>query len=203
MWVGLYARHVPSSRSRPWVGLYARHPCGHSRRMTSPPQKPGYSALRKGRINLKEAFYFLTITLQRPLPKDSAGLAAPALQAELITRAKSIDEWQLLSMVVMPDHLHLMVRLQTEKVAGPVRLLKGGFVPLLRIHRLNWQPGFYDHRLRPEDKVSGVVRYMWLNPYRAGIRTVNESWDGWWSSPEAAQWIRPRAPDSPPPEWWR
>jgi len=171
--------------------------------MNYPPPKPGYSALRKGRVDLKEARYFLTITLQRPLPKDSNGLRAPALQQDLITRARSIDEWQLLCMVVMPDHIHLLVRLDSEKVARPVRLLKGRFVPLLRDCRLSWQPGFYDHRLRPEDKVGGVVRYMWLNPYRAKLCAVDEAWDGWWCSEEAAKWIGPTSSDLPSPAWWR
>ncbi len=171
--------------------------------MSSPSHNPGYSALRKGRLDVKEALYFLTITIQRPLLRNSVGLTQSDLLASLINRAQSINEWELLSMVVMPDHLHALTRLKADKIAIPVRKLKGGFLPVLRNQGIKWQPGFYDHRLRPEDNVGGVLRYMWLNPYRAGLSREGDPWSGWYCSEAAAQWMGSGDIDSPPPEWWQ
>ena len=38
--------------------------------------------------------------------------------------------------------------------------------------QLRWQGNFYEHRLRPGEAIEEVVRYIFLNPYRAGLISV-------------------------------
>lgn len=114
-----------------------------------------------------------------------------------------LETWKLRAMVIMPDHIHLLVGLEAKSVSDSVRIFKGRLSPKLRKHNLKWQSGFYDHRLRPKDKLSGVVRYMWLNPYRAGICNEGEAWPGWWCDEAVTEWIGADTKDYPPPEWWR
>jgi len=187
----------------PWVGLYARHNYANFQFMAEPIRKPGYSALRKGRVDLVEARYFLTLTLRRSLPEKSLGLHDRELESIIISTAQAIRVWDLHSIVVMPDHLHLLITLTEPKLSAAVRELKGTLTPSLREHSLRWQPGFYDHRLRPDDKVGGILRYMWLNPYRAGLGSTDQSWTGWWCSAELEKWIGGAAGNTPAPGWWK
>ena len=192
-----------TARTPTWVGLYARLVCTNPLLMAATTRKPGYSALRKGRVDIKGARYFLTITVHRPVPQNSPGLNAQELESSILYQAQAIEIWNLTSIVVMPDHLHLLVTLTESNLSAAVRSVKGNLTPVLRDNHLKWQPGFYDHRLRPDDKTSGVIRYMWLNPYRAGLCPANEPWNGWWCTAEAQKWLGDPKTGAPPPEWWR
>jgi REP element-mobilizing transposase RayT len=73
----------------------------------------------------------------------------------------------------MPDHLHILV--QGTSGATDARRFVAVFKQVSGFHfrqetggRL-WQEGYYDHVLRSEDVVISVVRYIVLNPVRAGI----------------------------------
>ena len=53
----------------------------------------------------------------------------------------------------------------------------------LRVHRLNpelalWQQDYWDHIVRKEEGLYGVLQYILLNPVRAGI--VKDWWDYEW-----------------------
>ena len=68
----------------------------------------GHVALRRGRISIPSAEYFLTIcTAER-----RAGLTSPEVAEKLLAEARTMDAdstWQIRCGVVMPDHLHLLV----------------------------------------------------------------------------------------------
>jgi putative transposase len=74
--------------------------------------------------------------------------------------------------VIMPDHLHLLIR-PRETVEKSVQLIKGGFS--FRAKRELewkgeiWQPGFTDHRIRNEEDWRRHLEYIRKNPVEAGL----------------------------------
>ena len=75
----------------------------------------------------------------------------------------------------MPDHLHVLVEGKSEtansrRYADRFRQLSGFHFKRLRSRRLR-QEGYFDHVLRAEEATIAVVRYIVLNPVRAGLCT--------------------------------
>jgi putative transposase len=73
----------------------------------------------------------------------------------------------------MPDHLHLLCEARREDAhlvpfVSDAKQRSGYAFRRSTGHRL-WQPGFYDHVLRDEDRALSVVRYIMTNPMRAGL----------------------------------
>ena len=103
----------------------------------------------------------------------------------------------------MPDHVHLLVELNTEtSLQGLVRLYKGRMAPELRKNKLNWEDSFFDRRLRPEDSVGSVLRYILMNPYRKGLIIPESEWPYSFFSKEAKTWISiAKEKNVPMPNW--
>jgi putative transposase len=165
---------------------------------------PGYAALRRFRKSKPSAEYFLTINLAKRGP----GLERPALTTAVVRQWDKLEaekHWLVRTATVMPDHLHLLVRLGESKLlAECIKLLKGRLSPDLRAAGLRWQDGFYDHQLRLIDDVMAVFLYIYLNPYRAGLIPETEIWPGYRCRPEDWDWFGQLTRESiPQPEWLR
>ena len=81
---------------------------------------------------------------------------------------------------VMPDHLHVLFtlgeRLSLERI---VSKLKGLTAVSVRSAGAAWQANFFEHRLRSEEESDPYARYIFMNPYRAGLLRRHEEWPGW------------------------
>jgi REP element-mobilizing transposase RayT len=79
----------------------------------------------------------------------------------------------LLAWVIMPDHVHVMLKLGPDSLATVMRNLKGRSSRALGkrfgIVGRTWAPGYHDHALRCTDDVAAVARYVVANPLRAKI----------------------------------
>ena len=82
--------------------------------------------------------------------------------------------------VIMPDHVHLFVRLNLEMRLGPwIASLKqtlarvGGHV---RSGGRIWQEGFFDHVLRNDESYGRKWEYVRQNPVRAGLVADSDDW---------------------------
>jgi len=92
--------------------------------------------------------------------------------------------YQLRAWVVMPNHLHLLLRPLT---ALPVitRWLKGSTarqsnLVLGRTGQVFWQDESFDHRVRDEEELERIARYVEHNPVSAGLSVSPGDWP--WSS---------------------
>ncbi len=161
---------------------------------------PGHRALRHGRVSLENSRYFLTmVTHER---KVSLTPCFP----ELLHIAKSIEtetQWQVIGLVVMPDHLHILIRLLDINLSKCVRLFKGRSASSLRTQNIFWQKNaYFDHRLRPFETDSSFLRYMLLNPYLQNLLGWDEIWPAWWLSEEASIWFSPTTNEGRPFREW-
>jgi putative transposase len=94
--------------------------------------------------------------------------------AQLQSTAADWDE-EIIAYCFMPDHLHVLVegmseRADSRRFAATFRQVSGFYFKHARGSRL-WQDGYYDHVLRADDATIAVVRYIVLNPVRAGFCT--------------------------------
>jgi putative transposase len=82
--------------------------------------------------------------------------------------------------VLMPDHMHLFVRLPLDaKLQNWVNVLKNSLGKALRqkdIPAPHWQRGFFDHLMRSGESYSEKWEYVRMNPVRAGLVEKAESW---------------------------
>lgn len=82
--------------------------------------------------------------------------------------------------VIMPDHIHLFVRIGTgSRLQDFIRLLKQSLTKTLRelgVEGDVWQPGFFDRLLRHSESYYDKWNYVRENPVRAGLV---QSADGW------------------------
>ncbi len=146
-------------------------------------QKPekGSRMLRKGRRSLSHQIYFISTF------KDSK---AARLDNELCFRVilgvldrlerEEICEW--FAFVVMPDHIHLVVRLgENINLSEMVKRLKGASAVEINKRRgvkgALWYKGFHDRMVREHEKVSSYVRYVCENPVRKGLVREASEWE--------------------------
>ena len=162
----------------------------------------GHAALRKGRWSAPDTIYFLTICLKT----GQSGLDSKSLFDSSLAHLKTLENDKcraIHGIVHMPDHVHLLVELNTEtKLQELVRLYKGRMTPSLRKNQLNWESGYFDRRLRPKDSVGTVLRYMLMNPYRQNLLKPDSEWPYSYSSDEAKSLISIAGEKNiPMPEW--
>jgi len=135
--------------------------------------------LRKGRLSLPNARYFITCCTENRQPGlEQAPVATALLQAVQELHAEtSID---LLTATVMPDHVHLLFQLGRRlKLAQVVSKFKSMTRNTLMEYQLTWQADDYEHRLRVDDAAESFSRYIFLNPYCARMIPADEVWP-WW-----------------------
>jgi REP element-mobilizing transposase RayT len=82
--------------------------------------------------------------------------------------------------VIMPDHVHLLVR-QGESPRGGTRpTTLGEWVKALKAviggRAIKWQKGFFDHVLRNEESEAEKWEYVRQNPVRARLVSCPEEW---------------------------
>jgi REP element-mobilizing transposase RayT len=92
-----------------------------------------------------------------------------------------------LAWVVMPDHFHWLVELQTASLPVLMCKAKSRTVRAFSVasghqHRL-WQRGYHDRAVRKEEDLVAIARYIIANPIRAGlVKRVHDYplWDAIW-----------------------
>ena len=82
--------------------------------------------------------------------------------------------------VIMPDHVHLFVRISIEYklgtwMGGLKRYISKG-IKKNGGTEIIWQPGFFDHLLRNSESYSEKSNYVLMNPVRAGIAGKIDDW---------------------------
>jgi REP element-mobilizing transposase RayT len=85
--------------------------------------------------------------------------------------------------LLMPDHLHALASFPTDDTMAKVVTAWKKYTA--RTHRISWQRGFFDHRLRRDESLRDKEEYIRQNPMRAGLVGQDESWPYVWTPPSA------------------
>ncbi|WP_375740138.1 transposase [Pseudomonas boanensis] len=144
--------------------------------------------LRKGRVSEPGRIYLLT-TVTRDRAPLFAQWPAACLVAREIHAMAGRTGISTLAWVLMPDHLHWLVKLESGELGRYVQRLKSRTA--IALNWLNnhtgavWQRGYHDHAVRNEADVKSMARYIVANPLRAGlVKNIGDYslWDVTWLS---------------------
>jgi REP element-mobilizing transposase RayT len=132
---------------------------------------PHGSDLRKGRWSQSGGIYLTTTVTHNRNP----WLHSFAVGRQLINVLRSeVHRADTLAFVVMPDHLHWLLRLQDgvslSRVMADVKSISARRInnDLSRAGPL-WQAGYHDCAIRKDEDLTAVARYIIANPLRAGL----------------------------------
>ena len=147
---------------------------------------PHAQHLRRGRHAEPGRIYLLTTVIHAREPLLTDLYLAHLLVHELRS-AETDDLVESLAWVVMPDHLHWLIRLGDGALDDLMRRIKARSALAINRRRGKkgrlWQDGYHDHALRHEDGLKELARYVVANPLRAGLveRLGDYShWDAIW-----------------------
>ena len=147
--------------------------------------RKGTSFLRKGRYSEQYRIYHVTSTTHERVP-----IFANFWHGRCVVRAlarQHIDgHIESLAFVVMPDHLHWLVQLRSDRrLETCVNLAKSLSAREVRqscgFKRRVWERGFHDRAVRQEDDLARIARYIVANPLRAGIVDSIRNYPLWYA----------------------
>jgi REP element-mobilizing transposase RayT len=87
---------------------------------------------------------------------------------------ESAGRLKLLNLTVMPDHIHMIARWNHAIGLGQtIRSFKG---IIAKRYAIEWQQGFFDHRIRSSGELRAKTAYVRANPIRAGLVKIEADW---------------------------
>jgi len=140
----------------------------------------GSKLLRKGRMSWVGPVYFITSFLAAGAQNIDNQFCFEIITGEL---ARLEDEGVLFceALTVMPEHIHMLVRLGSQKKIGQaMNLFKGRTAREINRKRNTtgalWYEGYHDHLLRPEEPVDNFLNYIYLNPVKKHLCNAPQDW---------------------------
>ena len=137
--------------------------------------------LRFGRMSCPGAHYFITLCTKNRIPVLCKQNTRTPVIDTLLSMHGSGDI-DLTAGTVMPDHVHLLFSLGARLELGRV---VGKFKSKARDQGRadwHWQEDGFEHRVRPDEMLEDYGFYIFMNPYRAGLCTLEFRWR-WWLCP--------------------
>jgi putative transposase len=146
--------------------------------------------------------YFLTVCTSGR-EKCFEDEPAATWMSEQITQFFEARKFAVIAFCVMPDHVHLLLEGTTDdadlRAVMHAWKLRTGFAWKQRRRGRLWQDGYYDHIVRENDSVVGIVRYILNNPFRAGLVADGAAYSFSGSSRFAQEELRDALIDWRPP----
>jgi REP element-mobilizing transposase RayT len=147
----------------------------------------GNRALRRYRTSLSGHYYHVTTAtyLRRPLFAEFRA-ARSAIRA--LNSSEALAGSELIAWVLMPDHLHALVRLADDaelpRLMNRIKAATGRAVNRhFGTQGKVWQAAYHDHLIRNDENLQNVARYIVMNPLRANlVKRVSQypHWDAVW-----------------------
>jgi putative transposase len=103
-----------------------------------------------------------------------------AISRDELKRFRDKGWYWLYTFAIMPDHLHILLRLADESrtLGRIVATLKSSIQ--FRLRRVGvefeWQDNFYDHVVRQNEQIEEIAGYILRNPERAGLVKQGEAY---------------------------
>ena len=149
--------------------------------------RTGTARTRIGRFSERNRIYHVTTATRDRRPFFSA-LPCGRKVVQALLCEEDRGNTSTLAYVVMPDHLHWLMRLNTDRsLSESVCVVKSNSARNINAvlgRRVKvWQRGFYDRAIRKEDDLLAIARYIVANPLRAGLASSLRKyplWDAIW-----------------------
>jgi putative transposase len=141
---------------------------------------PHQSNLRKGRFSETGRAYSLTKCTATGISLTDDPLIAKSL-IDALFWMDSQDRFRLGAFVVMPDHHHVVIALNSGyTLPGIMKPL--GSCTAREINRISgssggiWQEGYYDRGIRKMENILEIFEYIHHNPVRKGLVSRADEW---------------------------
>jgi len=124
------------------------------------------------------ALFHVLIGLDRE--KEQEALTYPALAQEILDSAKLYQaglRWHITLFLLMPDHLHALLSFARDRSMSEI--IRDWKRFHARTNHVLWQEGYFDHRLRSDERgaqVSAKMNYIRQNPVAAGLCASVQEW---------------------------
>jgi putative transposase len=124
------------------------------------------------------ALFHIRIALDRG--KEQKALTDPALAQGILGSAQFYEarmHWHITLFLLMPDHLHALLSFPRDQSMS--ELIRGWKRFHTRTNQVVWQEGYFDHRLRDNERGeehSAKMNYIRENPVAAGLCAKAEDW---------------------------
>jgi putative transposase len=124
------------------------------------------------------ALFHVRIALDRE--KEQKPLTHPALAQAILDSAKFYEtntRWHITLFLLMPDHLHAILSFaRDQSMSDVIRDWKRFHA---RINHVFWQEGYFDHRLRADERgaqLTAKMNYIRQNPVAAALCETVGKW---------------------------
>ncbi len=148
----------------------------------------GDGRVRYRRANVAGATYFFTVNLADR--SSQLLLEHVALLREAVKYVQLRHPFEIIAMVVMPDHLHAIwqlpqgdarfaIRWSLIKATFSRKLPKGEWVGRSRVSKRErgiWQRRYWEHQIRDDDDLEKHVAYIHYNPVKHGYVQQARDW---------------------------
>jgi REP element-mobilizing transposase RayT len=140
----------------------------------------GTKSLRFGRVSIPNQIYHVTtVTKDRHQYFHNFELSRYVVQS-----INTSPDVETLAYVVMPDHVHWLLKLQSSNISlsktlSYVKNRSAGFAFKKFGIKGLWQKGFHDHAIRREENLIEIARYIVANPVRAGLVLSVRNYSYW------------------------
>jgi putative transposase len=124
------------------------------------------------------ALFHIRIALDRE--KEQKALINPPLAEGILDSARFYEtkmHWHITLFLLMPDHLHAILSFARDQAMSDVIRAWKRFNA--RTNHVLWQEGYFDHRLRPDERgvqLSAKMNYIRQNPVAAGLCARAQEW---------------------------
>ncbi|HAL91747.1 MAG TPA: hypothetical protein DCM68_01825 [Verrucomicrobia bacterium] len=127
------------------------------------------------------AIFFITINalnrFELPLLQDNR----PALLWDSVKWRMDKSHWWPHLFLLMPDHLHLLASF--PKMSGMQEVVRNWKHWTSDALGIQWQRGFFDHRIRNLQEFDEKAAYIRLNPVRKKLVASVAAWPHVWEMP--------------------
>ena len=125
--------------------------------------------------------YFITINCQQRGANSLAQDQTAHAIKNSIQRYTDLHKWWPKLIVLMPDHLHALLSLNTS--AHSIKQIVSPWKSYLKkTQEIDWQEGFFEHRIRNQESLEEKAHYLRLNPVRAQLVDQPEQWPYIWNA---------------------
>ena len=124
------------------------------------------------------AVFFITVCCQERGRAQLDRASVFDAMVDAVEHYVAAERWWCGCFLAMPDHWHgLMSFPPAERMDAVLRDWKRY---VAKQSGIVWQDGFFDHRLRSEEKAASVWTYISENPVRKGLCEKPENWPWVW-----------------------
>jgi putative transposase len=120
------------------------------------------------------SLFFITICCKN---RETNTLAQPELANSLfdsITYREQLLQWNVHLMLLMPDHLHAFIIFSPNQ--SMTKTISDWKRYTAKTYKIDWQPNYFDHRIRDDAELQEKWSYVLNNPARANLCNNSEDW---------------------------